>query len=70
MRDAPHSDWIPFFKLGFGYLLLLVLGALAAMIAMGKVEMNSSYGLNILLGGFLTLAGAFSGWAFKEKDHN
>lgn len=57
-------------KMGFGYILLLVLAALAAIIGLGHVEAKDSFGLDIILGGLLTLAGAFSGWAFKERmDH-
>jgi len=65
-RQAPDPGWIPFLKLGFGFVLLMVLGGLSALIALGKVELNTSYGLNIILGGLLTLGGAFAGWAFKE----
>jgi hypothetical protein len=66
-RKPPDRDWMPFLKMGFGYLLLLTLGTLAGIIGIGHVEAKTSYGLDIILGGFLTLAGAFSGWAFKEK---
>jgi thiol:disulfide interchange protein len=65
--QPPDPGWIPFLKLGFGFLLLLVLGFLATITGLGKVEAASSYGLDIILGGLLTLAGAFAGWAFKEK---
>ena len=64
--QAPDPGWIPFLKLGFGFVLLVILGTLSAMIALGRVEMATSYGLNIILGGLLTLTGAFAGWAFKE----
>lgn len=63
---APDPGWIPFLKLGFGFVLLLIMGALSLAIALGHVEMSTSYGLNIILGGMLTLGGAFAGWAFKE----
>jgi hypothetical protein len=56
----------------FGFGLLLVLAVLAAMIALGKVEMQTSYGLNIVLGSLCTLTGAFAQWAFnskKDKDN-
>ena len=52
----------------FGFLLLVVIAVLAAIIALGKVEMQTSYGLNIVLGSLATLAGAFSQWAFTKKD--
>jgi hypothetical protein len=52
----------------FGYLLLVILAALAGIIALGKVHNDTSYGLDIILGGLLTLSGGFVGWAFREKD--
>ena len=51
----------------FGLALLIVLAALAAAIAIGKVEQQTSYGLNIVLGSLGTLAGAFAMWAFQVK---
>ena len=69
---SPDQRWLPFLKMGLGFALLLVLALLAAVIALGKVQQNTSYGLQDLLGGLLVLAGAFSQWAFapaggKEK---
>lgn len=55
-------------KMIFGFCLLLILGLLAAVIALGKVEMQTSYGLNIVLGSLTTLSGAFAHWAFSSKD--
>lgn len=68
MREAPDNRWIPLLKVLFGYLLLLILGSLAVLIGLGKVEATSSYGLDIILGGLLTMAGAFSGWCFEKRD--
>jgi hypothetical protein len=66
---TPDPRWLPFLKLGFGFILLIVLAALAAVIALGKVEQQTSYGLNIILGGLLTLAGGFTQWAYGSvKD--
>ena len=48
----------------FGFLLLLIIGALAAVVALGKVYADSSHGLQIILGCFTTLSGAFATWAF------
>ena len=53
--------------MGFGFLLLLVIGALAALIAFGDVKQDSSYGLPEILGGLLALAGGFANWAFGES---
>lgn len=54
-------------KLIFGYTLLLMLGALAFAIAIGKVHSESSFGLMPILTTLSTLAGAFASWAFREK---
>lgn len=66
---TPDSRWIPFLKVLFGFLLLSILASLAAIIGLGKVEEKTSYGLNIILGGLLTLAGGFANWCFDaSKD--
>lgn len=66
MKLMPEPGWLPFLKMGFGYMLLVILGVLSAIIALGKVEATSSFGLDIILGGLLTLSGGFVGWAFRE----
>lgn len=65
--DAPNPGWLPFLKIVFGILLLIIIATLSAVIALGKVEATSSHGLDTLLGGLLTLAGAFSNWAFVSN---
>jgi len=74
---APDPGWMPFVKLLFGFMILLVLAALAAIIAIGHIKAETSFGLDIILGGLLTLSGGFAGWAFrdtkpqpKETDQN
>mgnify|MGYP001597114646 CR=1 FL=1 len=57
-------------RLLFGFGILLVITVLALIIALGKVHQESSYGLEIVLGGLTTLAGAFSQWAFSRIDKN
>lgn len=52
----------------FGFSLLVILAALAAIIALGKVEEHTSYGLQIVLGSLATLAGGFAQWAFSNKN--
>lgn len=64
---TPDSRWLPFCKIAFGFLLLVILATLAAAIGLGRVEATSSYGLDIILGGLLTLAGGFANWCFNEK---
>lgn len=66
---APDPGWMPFVKIAFGFWILVVLATLAAIIALGKVHAESSFGLDIILGGLLTLAGGFSGWAFGNAPH-
>lgn len=65
---VPDTRWLPFLKMLFGFLLLVILGALAAIIGIYHVEAATSFGLDIILGGLLTLSGGFVGWAFREKE--
>ena len=51
-------------KMIFGFLALVVLATLAAIIALGKVNQESSYGLDYILGGLTMMVGVFSNWAF------
>jgi hypothetical protein len=64
---APDQGWIPFVKIAFGFVILIVLAILAAIIALGQVKSESSFGLNIILGGLLTLSGGFASWAFRDS---
>ena len=64
---VPDPRWLPFGKLLFGLLLLLILAVLSAIIALGKVEASTSHGLDTLLGGLLTLSGGFANWCFKTS---
>lgn len=50
----------------FGFALLLLLTILAAVIALGKVEQQTSFGLQYILGALATLAGGFAQWAFAN----
>jgi hypothetical protein len=52
----------------FGFLLLLIIASLAAIIALGKVDKETSYGLEMILGCFTTLTGAFAVWAFSKQN--
>jgi hypothetical protein len=54
----------------FGFCLLGILAFLSARVALGHVEMQSSYGLDILLGSLSTLTGSFAQWAFSTKSSN
>lgn len=65
----PDPEWLPFLKIGLGYMIVLLLATLAGTIALGKVEQNTSFGLQQILGGLLVVSGMFSQWAFsKDKD--
>ena len=66
--NAPNPAWLPFLKLTYGAILLLVIAILAAIIALGKVEASTSHGLEIVLGSLTTLAGGFAQWCFKGGD--
>lgn len=68
---GPDQRWLPFLKMGFGFLVLFMLAALAGLIALGKVEAKSSFGLEGILGALGVLAGGFSQWAFTPgRDIN
>jgi len=54
-------------KMVFGFLLLFCIAVLAAVIAIGHVRQETSYGLPEILGGLLALAGGFANWAFGES---
>ena len=56
-------------KMIFGFLLLVLLAVLAAIIALGEVRADTSHGLNEILGGLLVLAGGFAHWAFTRDDN-
>ncbi len=49
----------------FGFALLAVIVSLAVVIALGKVEKDTSHGLELLLGCLATLSGGFAQWAFS-----
>lgn len=55
-------------KMIFGFCVLIELGILAVIIGIGTVRMETSYGLNIILGSLATLAGGFAQWAFGSKE--
>jgi hypothetical protein len=56
-------------RMAFGFILLVLLATLAAVVAIGHVHQESSYGLDYILGSLATLSGGFAQWAFgKAKD--
>lgn len=65
---APDPGWLAYLKVLFGFLLLALLAVLAAIIALGKVEQNTSVGLQEILGGLLVLSGGFAHWCFGDSD--
>jgi thiol:disulfide interchange protein len=70
-KTPPDPGWLSYLKIFFGLVLLIILASLAAVLALGKVEQNTSFGLQDLLGGLLVLSGGFSQWCFggsKGKD--
>jgi cytochrome c biogenesis protein CcdA len=65
---APDQRWLPFLKMYFGFLLMVILATIAGIIAIGHVHMESSYGLDIILGGLIALSGGFVQWAFTRHS--
>ncbi len=51
----------------FGMVVLMTIFILAMSIALGKVNQDTSYGLEIVLGCLTTMAGGYSQWAFSMK---
>jgi hypothetical protein len=61
---APDPKWLPFMPWIFGILITLIVGTLAAAIAFGKVDKDTSYGLEYLLGSLSSVLVSFGTWAF------
>ena len=66
--DAPDERWLPFFKLIFGFMLLVIFAILALAIALGEVHQDSSFGLSYILGGLTSMTGGFVQWAFSAAS--
>ena len=66
---APDPGWLSFFKMTFGFCLLVILAVLSTIIAVYKVEAATSFGLDIILGGLLTLSGGFCQWCFGQSQN-
>ncbi len=57
----------------FGYFIFAAIVGLAAVIGLGKVSKESSYGLDFLLGAITLMAGGWTQWAFsvtRRKDED
>lgn len=69
---APSKDGLQFVKMVYGLCILAVLAFLALYIAVKHVKAEDSYGLDLIIGGLLSLSGAFGSWAFDSSDskHN
>lgn len=52
----------------FGYLVLVILAVLAALIALGRIEEKTSFGLMAIISSLSTLAGSFAQWAFSARS--
>ena len=63
----PDPRWLPFLKIVFGFVLLVILAVLAAIIALGNVQQGTSFGLTYILGGLTSMAGGFVQWCFGES---
>lgn len=54
-------------RMAFGFCLLLLIAILAAVIAVGHVTQESSYGLTDVIGILAVLSGGFAQWAFSQR---
>ena len=55
-------------RMALGFYLVTVVALLIGIIALGKVEEDTSAGLKELEGGMLVLIGGFSQWAFSLRQ--
>ena len=55
------------YRFGYGVLLAVIIAI--AVVAMGQVKAETSYGLLILLNALSFLGGGFVAWAFGVKSH-
>lgn len=53
--------------MAWGFLLLFIVALLIGLIAIGKVEQSTSWGLNQALDILGVMAGAWGVWAFTSK---
>ena len=63
----PDPGWLPFLKYLYGFLLLLLISILAAVLALGHVEEKTSYGLKDIITGLLMISNAFAVWFAKDE---
>lgn len=64
---APDPEWLPFLKIAFGYCLLFVFACLIGLIAFGKVEEKTSYGLMPLIVALAGMGGAWTQAIFGNR---
>jgi len=63
-NKSPDPGWLPFMPWIFGILITLIVGSLALVVAMGRVDKDTSYGLEYLLGALSSVLVSFGTWAF------
>ena len=63
-NKAPDQGWLPFMPWLFGILITIIVGVLATLIALGKVDKETSAGLEYLVGGLSSVLVSFGTWAF------
>ena len=65
-NKPPARGWLPFMPWIFGILITVIVGILSVLIALGKVDKDTSYGLEYLLGGLASVLVSFGTWAFNR----
>lgn len=55
-------------RLIFGFLTLLIIAGIAVLIATGKVQQESSFGLEPILVALTSVAASFCNWAFASRS--
>jgi hypothetical protein len=67
LSDIPDERLKVLLAYSFGFATLAAYFALAVIIAIGRIEESTSFGLPIVLGALGPLGGAFVGWAFGRN---
>lgn len=64
----PDQGWIPFLKLLYGFFVTALIVGLALAVALGKVNKDTSYGLDGIVAGLSFLLAQFAQRAFGGRS--
>jgi hypothetical protein len=55
--SSPDPKWLPFIRVVLGFVIVIMIVGLGAAIALGKVQKETSYGLDRILDALFILGG-------------